>query len=370
LAWNELNLLRASADGLVMASRKVQPKRSVLIAARLITAVVSLAGAEGMLWFAGYPNWWAIDPASGGGSPEYEADPDLGWRLRQGHFDLVWADRSDMAHPFHYEHWSGGRRATAPQEASGAGLQKPKILFFGDSYIQGYGLSDADTLPWIVQQRHPDLLVSNFGAGLYGTYQSYLSMKKRVHEPASVYYLFNAFHEDRNVAAPSFVRIAKTPPPGWYYPYARFSGGELTGGRSPGEVIWSASRHLRTIAMVQDYDLIIKSYLRVREKRRITETLLVKMNETVHAAGGKLTIILFDLDAEERPDYRHFLESQGIAFIDCDHPELKDRKLRLSDGQHPTPKLNELLAQWIEPVVPVREQVVSQKTALAHGGTQ
>ena len=35
--------------------------RSVLIAARLITAVVSLAGAEAMLWFGGYPRWWAMD---------------------------------------------------------------------------------------------------------------------------------------------------------------------------------------------------------------------------------------------------------------------------------------------------------------------
>jgi hypothetical protein len=34
-----------------MASPNKQPKQSILIAARLITVVVSLAGAEGMLWF-------------------------------------------------------------------------------------------------------------------------------------------------------------------------------------------------------------------------------------------------------------------------------------------------------------------------------
>ena len=64
----------------------MKPKRSVLIAARIITAVVSLAGAEGVLWFGGYPNWWRMDPAWSGGSPEYEADSDLGWRARQGDF--------------------------------------------------------------------------------------------------------------------------------------------------------------------------------------------------------------------------------------------------------------------------------------------
>jgi hypothetical protein len=51
----------------------------------------------------------------------------------------------------------------------------------------------------------------------------------------------------------------------------------------------------------------------------------------------------------ERKDYRKFLESQSISFVDCDRPELQDKKLRLPDG-HPSQALNELLAQWIEPL--------------------
>jgi hypothetical protein len=83
------------------------------------------------------------------------------------------------------------------------------------------------------------------------------------------------------------------------------------------------------------------------------------MNETVLAAGGKFRIILMDMTPEERSDYRRFLELRNIAFIDCDRPEIKDRSLRLSDGQHPTGKLNELLAQWMEPEAGTREQVVA-----------
>src|SRR5579871_4793759 len=172
------------------------PKRSVVIAARLITLVVSLAGAEGVMWFGGYPGWWALDPSFGAGVSEYQADADLGWKLRQGQFDLVRADGGPNAHPFRYTNWSDGRRATSEHEAP-QDLARPQILFFGDSYIQGYGLSDAETLAWMVQKRHPEAQVTNYGAGLYGTYQSYLAMKKHVHGPATVYYLFNAFHEDR-----------------------------------------------------------------------------------------------------------------------------------------------------------------------------
>jgi hypothetical protein len=312
-----------------------------------------------MLWFGGYPNWWGMDPATGGGSPEYQADADLGWKARQGQYNLVWADRSDLSHPFLTTNWSGGRRATEEKEPAQGNTPQGRVLFFGDSYIQGYGLSDTETLPWIVQKKHPELEVSNYGAGLYGTYQSYLSMKKWVHEPASVYYLFNSFHEDRNAGAPSFLRISKKPPAGWFYPYAEVSHGEIQDERSEGEVVWPLSLHFRTVALVQDYSLLAKSFFRMREKRQITEQLLAKMNETVRAAGGKFTVLLFDMDEPERKDYRQFLQSRNIAFIDCDRPERHELSLRLSDRQHPTRKLNELLAEWIEPVAAAPAQTVS-----------
>ena len=113
--------------------------------------------------------------------------------------------------------------------------------------------------------------------------------------------------------------------------------------------------------MVQDYDLLAKSYWRMRGKKEVTQILLAKMDETVRVAGAKLRIILMDMTPEERNDYRHFLESRNIAFIDCDRPETRDRSLRLSDGLHPTGKLNEMIARWIDPASGNGEQVVAGK---------
>jgi hypothetical protein len=105
--------------------------------------------------------------------------------------------------------------------------------------------------------------------------------------------------------------------------------------------------------MVQDYRDIFESLNRVRNKRQLTEALLVKMNETVREQGGKFTVLLFDMSPDERQDYRKFLESHATAFVDCGRPELKDKKLRLPDG-HPSGALHELVAQWMEPIqVPV-----------------
>jgi hypothetical protein len=349
-----------------MSSLKGKPRRSVLIAARLITALVSLAGAEGVLWLGGYPSWWAVKSYTRGGSEGYEGDPNLGWKAQQGD---IWLVANDPSHPFRVTNWSDGRRATSEQEPEHGAASRPKMLFFGDSYVQGYGLTNADTLPWIVQKRHPELDVSNFGAGNYGTYQSYLAMRQRVHRPADVYYEFSGFHEGRNAGEPSFLRIMTKPPEGWFFPYAQMSDGKLEGRRSPGELVWPLSRYLRTVAMIEEYKQLIESYRRRQDKRKITEALLVKMNETVRAAGGTFTVIVFDLDPQERKDYRSFLETQKISFIDCDRPELNDRTLRLPDG-HPNGKLNELLAKWIEPIPVVPSRVVSVNQPAPRGITQ
>jgi hypothetical protein len=329
-----------------------------LIVARLVTALVSLAGAEGMLWFGGYPRWWAMDPAWGGASPEYQCDSELGWTARPGTFDLVWPDQR----PARYTNWSVGQRATSGQSSAPAAKDRPQVLFFGDSFTQGYQLPDAETLPWIVQRRHPEVAVSNFGAGNYGTYQSYLAMQRQIHGPSAVYYLFNAFHEGRNTADPDWRRIYQTPPPGCFYPYAEFSGNEIQGRGTRGDLVWTLSRRLRTVAMVQEYKQIFESYFRVRSGRRLTKALLVKMNQLVAAQGGKLTIILFDMSDEERAQYRAFLQSQRIDFVDGGRPERLDRSLRLADG-HPAKAMNEILAGWLEPLEMVQpsERLVSTK---------
>lgn len=322
-----------------------QPSRSILIAARFISLIVGLAGAEGILWFGGYPAWWQTLRISRDDS-EYAPDPELGWKNREGQFDMVDPQRNS---PFRYTNWSHGRRATADREPSQDPAGTPRVMFFGDSYVQGYGLSNQQTFAWLVQKNHPELDVSNFGTADYGTYQSYLAVAKYVRGPCSVFYLFNSFHEGRNVAEPDWVRIVKPPPPTLFFPYAELEGETLRAQESRGDMVWILSRWLRTAALAQDYYQRIASYPRMRNKRGVTEALLAKMNETVLAAGGKFTVILFDMTPEQRRDYRQFARSRRILFVDCDHPEMLDKHLRLPDG-HPNQELNQLLAQWIEPL--------------------
>ncbi len=294
------------------------------------------------MWFGGYPAWRPITVAV----TEFEVDPQLGWRNRQGQYDLYAGD-TEKPRVFHYTNWSGGRRATSTEEPKSGIWTPTPTFFFGDSYIQGFGLSDADTLPWIVQKRHPELTVTNLGTSYYGTYQSFLSMKKTVDRPANVFYSFNDFHEGRNIADRNWVRIMKPPPPGFFFPYADMPDGKLEDFRAQGSVVWPWSFRLRSIALVEDYYDIARTFARTRRERPVTEALLVKMNEWVTARGGRFTVILFDSSKENRQVYRDFLASKGVPFVDADHPELGDRSLRLPDG-HPSGALNARLAGWLD----------------------
>jgi hypothetical protein len=317
----------------------------VLILARIITGLVSIALAEGMLWMLGYPSWRNLQVSS---ASEFEPDPELGWKNRKGHYDLVAPDRP----PFRYTNWSQGRRATSAQ----APLQddpRPRILLVGDSYVYGYGLGDADTFAWRFGQRHPELQVSNYGTPGYGTYQSSIAMKRALStnpakSGAAVFYLLNGFHEDRNVADPGWIRVARHPDNGGFFPFAVLSGGELEDRRTNGDQIWTLSRKLRTAAMAEEYTEMAEAWSRVRKKRAVTQALLVRMDSLAQSAGAKFTVILFDLYPSDRKTYREFLASRGIASIDCDHAELNDKNLRQPDG-HPNRKLNELLSQWVDP---------------------
>src|SRR5580698_7395578 len=101
-----------SVDIYPVAETQKRPRRSILIAARLLSLLIGVAGAEGVLWFGGYPNWWQTLHISRDDS-EYAPDPDLGWKNRQGQFDRVDPARNS---PFRYTNWSQGRRATADNE--------------------------------------------------------------------------------------------------------------------------------------------------------------------------------------------------------------------------------------------------------------
>ncbi len=198
----------------------------------------------------------------------------------------------------------------------------------------------------------PSSNVENLGTPGYGTYQSLLTMQRLLEtKPAPAYfvYLFNGFHEARNSADPTWIRAAARSASGVFFPFAVLSNGQLEARRTNGDIIWPISQHLRSAAMIEEYYERAEAWTRVRNRRALTQALLVKMDQLARSAGAKFTVVLFD--DLQKPDwlaYREFLSAHAIAFANCDLPELSKPGYRQPDG-HPNAKMSELLSQCVDP---------------------
>jgi len=323
------------------------PKPVILWTARIITTIVSIGLAEGVLWLGGFPTWRGQQISPTSAMSQYQADPELGWTNRPGIYSMIAPDGAK----FRYTNWPDGRRATTQQEPA-ASDPRPRFVFVGDSYVYGYGLSDSETFAWLVQQRHPELEVENLGTPGYGTYQSLLTMQRLLAadpRPTNFVYLFNGFHEARNAADPTWIRARSRSANGVFFPYAILRDGSLEALRTNGDIIWPISQHLRTAAMVEEYYERAEAWTRVRNRRALTEALLVKMGQVARFSGAKFTVVLFDdLQQADWRAYREFLSSHAIAFVSCDLPELSKPGYRQPDG-HPNAKMSDLLSQCVDP---------------------
>src|SRR5437867_2971127 len=121
-----------------MVTVKKQPRRSVAIAARLITALVPLAGAEGMLWFGGYPSLgWSPSRVRAGPGSGLESSPKA---------SSLWCGRITPIPATRFITQIGAEDGGRPRRRNPSGApNQPRVLFFGDSFIQGYGLSEPET---------------------------------------------------------------------------------------------------------------------------------------------------------------------------------------------------------------------------------
>lgn len=127
----------------------------------------------------------------------FQPDSLLGFRGRPGLYHCQIGDSLS----FSITHDSAGFRSTGSRKTSDP---LPEIWIFGCSFTHGYGVDDHEAWPYIVQSRLPEYKVRNFGMTAYGTYQSFLLLKKLLKSgcvPNHVVYAYGTFHEQRNTAS-------------------------------------------------------------------------------------------------------------------------------------------------------------------------
>ena len=218
---------------------------------------------------------------------------------------------------------------------------------------------------WLLDARFPGLSVDNYGTGGYGTYQSLLLLEELFgradFRPRLVIYGFAAFHGERNVGAYRHVVTLRTQvgerlaPP-----HVLIAQGELAH-RAPFYIRgWPLEDRSALVSLVHLSQL--RWTLRGREEQiePVTQRLLARMDRLARDRGSRLLVAILEGQPREREGqapYARFLQEQGIAYVDCIHPEYgDDPRLRLGGSGHPSPVLHaawaDCIAAWITANVP------------------
>lgn len=284
----------------------------------------------------------------------FEPDPVLGWKNKPGNY--IYPAYSHGEEDIKLTHLADGSRVTEPGITKKFD-EREKIVIVGGSFTQGFAISDHETYPWKLQHQYPSVKVLNYGTGGHGTYQSLLALERffadRSKSPKIVLYGFIGPHEYRNVAVGGWLKVIarhsgrrRGRHQGASVPYCTIDSSE-TLIRHPAEryPAWPLRDFLATVTFVEKIYMRLKTLKRGFQRQRVTEKLLLEMNEVSKKRGTTLMVILLSLKGEKKSHYRNFLEQKEIEFVDCVYP-LKSG-MRVKGEGHPNGKMNTLWANCI-----------------------
>ncbi len=274
-----------------------------------------------------------------------EPDPFFGWVNKPGHWMLP-------------PHLSGGAprevtnlpnysRTTGPADDATSG----HVVFVGCSVTNGYGLSDADTFAWKIQQSHAGLRIVNFGTAAYSTFQSLLRMERVLDEsppPRLVVYGFITQHEARNVATYDWLRgLALTSNRGHVAPPYVTLGPADALDRHPPEAfsIWPLADRSVVVRMAGDAYMHLVTWGRGEQGPEATKRLIGEMNELARRRATAFAVAFLVAEDGKKEEYVTFFRDHRIPYLDCVEPLTEDN--RIPGEGHPNAKLNTVWAQCI-----------------------
>jgi hypothetical protein len=163
----------------------------------LILAVVFVLTAEVGLRLKGFEPWRKpevavrVEP----GGKFYQRHPTLGYTHIPGRYTVFFWDTS-----FDATHLPNTLRVTHPIDSYRESQKKEEVWIFGCSFTYGWGLSDEETYPWLLQERFPEYEIVNFGVGGYGTIHSLLQFRDALElkTPRVAVLAYANFQDERN----------------------------------------------------------------------------------------------------------------------------------------------------------------------------
>ncbi len=158
--------------------------------------------------------------------PFLKPDPKLGYRPCSGR-QTVTVDNTYSYTTTHVDR----RRITRPLPWYRRDDRQCDIWILGCSFTYGDGLSDHETMPWIVQSKAPAFNVVNLAFNAYGTLHSLLLFREELAKgvrPKVLVLTYASFHDERNTLSRNWLKVHYRINPSVVLPYAEVNDqGEL-----------------------------------------------------------------------------------------------------------------------------------------------
>ena len=280
----------------------------------------------------------------------HELVPVLGWRNKPGHH--VTPRLGGQPGRLAFTVLPDGARTTGP------GPTRPvaEVVVVGCSFTQGWGLDDAETFAWLLQERLPEVRVRNFGTGGYGTYQSLLRVEKVLEAPAEaprlIVYGLADFHEPRNVAARHWLRaLAVGSGDDARVPYCSFDPDGTLRRRAPiGYRTWPLHDLLASVRLLQERLGTLAVVLREAQARSVTLELLGELDRVAERSDARFVAAELAVRKPAKLAYAAYAREHGVDLVDCTNEEFAGNgaRLRLRGDPHPNAVMNAIWADCLE----------------------
>lgn len=309
-----------------------------------IASLIFVAAAEVLLRFTGHDPWktYQIDKKE---PHMHDPDPILGWKNRAGSY--VVPPYSPEGKETTVTFLDDGRRFTGVNGKN----SREKVVFIGGSLTQGWAVSDEETFAWKLQSRYGQVEIMNYAGSGYGTFQSLLKLESVLQglakPPRLVIYGYIDHHEDRNIAPlywlEMLARYSKRGQVG--VPYCTLNNkGQLVRHGPESYSEWPFKKYSALITFLENRYMHWKLGDR-KNGEKVTEKLLLEMNELCLKSGTRLLVVMLDFIPERKYHYIRFMNDKRINLANCVFPIREPYQVK-GEG-HPNGKLHSIWANCI-----------------------
>lgn len=330
-----------------------QPPRAVKWAVRLFVVLVCLGLAEVGARMGGHRPW---QPDKGRiemfivipGPTMFSRDEDVGHALEPGMHMITYAYNTCLA-----THLDKYRRLTRPYDMPPPPADAKTLWFVGDSYTYGGSISDQQAYPYRVQEKHPELDVTNYAWPGQSTIQTLLLLKKLVADgkkPPSVLFLgYASFHDGRTL-------MARGNKKAWHpyrtryptFPAARLDDGKLITEwvkiDYPALPFEGVSGLMNLVAVYYN-----KADVVLHHGKEVSQAVIREIDRFSKDNGTRFVLLGVHNSARTK-EMVQWGAQQGMQSADISVDESKPENVIYGDG-HPSGKATIEFAQKLEPVI-------------------